>query len=63
MQNGFYGFKCFYKGKSVEVYAQSAYQAQLKASVEFKTKKYWDVAVVCCEAPDGQTITHSTSEV
>ena len=43
------GYKCFYKGKSLEVYAPSIYEAQLKAAALFKAKKSWEVSVNLCE--------------
>lgn len=55
------GYKAFYKGKQIEVYAESSYQAQLKAAETFKAKKSYDVTVVLCEK-DGKQITHSPNE-
>ena len=63
MSNGFSKFECFYKSKRITVEAQSTYQAQLKASVEFKTKKHWDIAVVCVEDAQGCEVIHSTTEL
>ena len=44
-----YGYKCFYRNKTIEVYADSSYQAQQKASEEFKAKKSYEVTVILCE--------------
>ena len=55
-------FKAFYRGKSCEVYADTALQARDKAATIFKAKKNYEVAVVLCEK-DGATVTHSTAEV
>jgi hypothetical protein len=44
------GYKAFYKGKSIEVYADTSYQAQQKAASIFKAKKSYDVTVVLCES-------------
>lgn len=55
------GYKAFYKGKELEVYADSSYQAQLKAAQLFKAKKSYDVSVILCERADGSVVTHSTA--
>ena len=56
------GYKAFYKGKSVELYAPSSYQAQQTAAKHFKAKKSYDVTVVLCEKDDA-VVTHSTAEI
>lgn len=43
------GYKAFYKGKTVNVYADSSYKAQLDAAKLFKAKKSYQVTVVLCE--------------
>lgn len=43
------GYKCFYKGKTVEVYADTSYAAQQKAAAIFKVKKSYEITVVLCE--------------
>lgn len=43
------GYKCFYKGKTIEVYADTTYQAQQKAAALFKAKKSYEVTVMLCE--------------
>ena len=36
------GYKAFYKGKTLDIYASSSYEAQLKAAVEdFKNTGSW----------------------
>ena len=55
------GYLAFYKGKQLEVYADTMYQAQLQAATTFKAKKSYDVHVVLCEK-NGETITHNGSE-
>lgn len=52
------GYKAFYKGKSIEVHAESSYQAQTAAGVKFKAKNSWEVSVILCEL-DGEQVTHS----
>lgn len=48
---------CFYKGKQVEVYAETSYAAQQKAAQLLKAKRIWDVivllATVCVVEHDG----------
>lgn len=56
------GYVCFYKGKRVEVYAETSYAAQQKAATLLRAKRIWDVAVVLAEK-NGETVTHSTAEV
>ena len=51
------GYKCFYKNKSTEVYANTTFEAQQKAATYFKAKKSWEVTVILAEK-DGKTITH-----
>ncbi len=53
------GYICFYKGKKIEVLAESSYQAQTKAAAQFKAKKSWEVTVVLAEK-NGEQVTHST---
>jgi len=54
------GYKAFYKGRSIEIFADSSYQAQLKAAAIFKAKKAYDVTVMLCEV-NGQQIIHDAS--
>ena len=51
------GYKAFYKNKTLEVYANSSYEAQKKAAVEFKARKEYDVTVVLCEK-DNKEVEH-----
>jgi hypothetical protein len=50
------GYKAFYKGKSIEVYANTSYEAQKVAAKQFKAKKSYDVTVVLCEKKGEQVI-------
>ncbi len=54
------GYKAFYKGKSIEVYANTSYEAQKKAAEVFKVRKAYQVTVALCEK-NGQEVTHSTA--
>lgn len=56
------GYKAFYKGKSIEVHADSSYEAQQNAAKTFKAKKSYDVTVVLCELGNKQVV-HSTSNI
>jgi len=51
------GYKAFYRGKQLEVYADTSYKAQLKAAELFKAKKSYEVTVVLCEK-QGEQVTH-----
>ena len=55
-----YGYKAFYRGRELEIYAESKYKAQLEAARLFKAKKSYDVDVYLCERPDGTTVLQST---
>lgn len=52
------GYIAMYKGKKIEVYAETIYKAQQIAATIFKTKKSWDVIVVLCEK-GGNAVVHS----
>lgn len=51
------GYKAFYKGKTLDVMADSSYKAQLKAAEMFKARKSYDVTVMLCEK-EGVQVTH-----
>jgi hypothetical protein len=51
-----FGYKCFYKGKTCEVYALRLFDAQEAAAKIFKAKKSYEVTVMLCEKQvDGKT--------
>ena len=50
-------YHAFYKGKKIEVQAETAYKAQLKAAEVFKAKKSYQVNVVLV-AKAGEQVTH-----
>ena len=56
------GYKAFYKGKSIDVRAESSYKAQQAAAKTFRAKKEYDVTVVLCEKGNEQ-VEHSTSTI
>ena len=43
------GYIAFYKGRQIEVYADTSYKAQQLAATQFKAKKSYQVTVVLCE--------------
>jgi hypothetical protein len=53
------GYIAFYRGKQVEVYAATSYEAQQKAAAVFKARKSYEVTVMLAEK-DGQQVVHST---
>jgi hypothetical protein len=53
------GYIAFYRGKRIEVYANTSYEAQTKAAAAFKARKSYEVTVMLAEK-DGQQVTHST---
>ena len=55
------GYLAFYKGKQLEVYASSSYEAQQKAAALFKARKSYEVTVMLAEK-DGQQVTHTATE-
>lgn len=56
------GYKAFYRGKAIEVYAATSLQARDLAAAQFKARKAYDVTVVLCEI-DGATVSHMPQEV
>jgi len=56
------GYIAFYRGKQLEVLADSSYAAQLKAAALFKARKSYEVTVVLAER-DGQQVVHSTGDL
>lgn len=55
------GYVAFHKGRRVEVYASTSYEAQQKAAAMLKVKpnKAYEVSVVLAEV-NGQQVIHST---
>lgn len=57
-----YGYVCFYNGQRAEIYAETLYQAKLKAMEHFQKTagrrkvKGELVSVVLAERPDGSTV-------
>jgi hypothetical protein len=51
-----FGYKCFYKGRTCDVYALRSFDAQEMAARIFKTKKQHEITVVLCEKQVGNTV-------
>ena len=56
------GYKAFWKGKQIEVYAKTSFEAQRLAAAKFGTKKNYEVTVVLCEREDGSVVEHKPEE-
>ena len=56
------GYICFYKGKRIEVQAETALKARDKAVAQFKASRAYQVVVVLAEK-DGQQVTHSIAAI
>ena len=55
------GYIAFYKGKQIEVYAPTSYEAQTKAAAIFKAKKSYEVTVMLAER-DGEQVVHTAMD-
>jgi hypothetical protein len=55
------GYKALYKGVSIEVEAETSYEARQKAVTLFKARKPFEVTVVLCEK-QGEQVTHIPTE-
>ena len=51
------GYVCFYKGKRIEVYAETLLKARDLAASQFKAKRAYEVTCVLAEK-DGKQVTH-----
>lgn len=51
------GYIAFYKGRQIEVMADTSYQAQQRAAQQFKARKSYEVTVVLAEK-NGQQVVH-----
>lgn len=56
------GYKTFYRGRTLDVYAKTPLEAQEKAAKQFKARKHYDVTVVLCEL-DGEQVTHKPQDI
>lgn len=55
------GYIAFYKGRQIEVMAETSYKAQQTAALIFKAKKSYEVTVMLAEK-DGKQVTHTPTE-
>lgn len=53
---------CFYRNRQISIVANSSYEAQKAAALEFKAKKSYDVTVMLSEK-NNQPVTHSTASL
>lgn len=51
------GYIAFYRGKRIEVYANTTFEAQKIAAEKFRARKTWEVDVHLAEK-DGEPVTH-----
>mgnify|MGYP006296405677 CR=1 FL=1 len=56
------GYVCFYKGKRIEVYADTLLEAQQKAAALVKARKSYEVTVVLAEK-NSEPVIHTTTEI
>ncbi len=56
------GYIAFYRGKQLEVFADSSYAAQQKAAALFRARKAYEVTVMLAEL-DGKQVAHSTGGI
>ena len=56
-------YHAFYRGKQIEVKANSSYAAQKLAAQQFKAKKSYDVSVVLVTLADGAAVVHNPAEL
>jgi hypothetical protein len=55
---GMNGYIAFWRGKRVEVYANTSYEAQQKAAAMLKAKKAYEVTVMLAERA-GEPVVHT----
>jgi hypothetical protein len=51
-------YYAFYKGKKIELEAETSYQAQEKAAITFKARKSYEVSVILVALSDKKEIVH-----
>lgn len=54
------GYKAFYRGRSLDVRAETSRAAQLEAAKRFRARKSYEISVILCELA-GEQVTHSTA--
>lgn len=53
------GYIAFYRGRRMEIWAETSYAAQQEAARKFKAKKPHEVVVVMAERADGSPVIHT----
>ena len=53
-------YLCMWRGKQVEVNAETTYRAQIEAAVQLKVKRTYEVSVFLVEDAEGNEVKHST---
>lgn len=56
-------YNAYYKGKVIEVKADTSFNAQSEAAKKFKARKPYEVTVVLVQRDDGTEVTHSTASI
>jgi len=56
------GYIAFYKGRKIEILAETSYRAQQIAAEIFKTNKSYDIIVMLVEK-EGKVVEHKTDEI
>jgi hypothetical protein len=60
MNTELHTYICFYRGKQVELQAESSYAAQKAGAQHFKAKKAYEVTAMLAGRADGTEVVHST---
>jgi len=55
------GYLCNYRGKQIEVHAETTLAAQVAAAKQFRAKKQWEVSVYLAEK-GGVAVLHAPQE-
>ena len=53
------GYVAMYRGKKIELFAATTFEAQLAAAAIFKAKKAYEVSVYLVKREDGSSVTHT----
>lgn len=61
-KTGLNGYVANYRGKSIDVFAKTSYEAQTKAAAQFKAKKSYEVSVNICITASGGEVIYNGSE-
>ena len=56
-------YLCMWRGKQVEVDADTTYQAQIQAAIQLKAKRTYEVSVYLMTDSEGNEVQHSTATI